>query len=320
MTLECLRDSYAEAAEALRLRGTCLSEKRVRSISTVMGREALSARERTIADGEVEGGAEGMRLAVAMDGGRILIRTNRRGRRSAKGWHTYSADWREPKMFIIYELDKDGRKRRRGLVRCDGAIGNPDDVIRLLVAELKRLGAKDAASLVFLGDGAKWIWNRLDAIVSEVGIEPARVFECLDYYHAVEHLSALAEAKSFANQKERQDWLVRMKKMLKKACPKDFLAELGKSRRRGNAVIRREYAYFKTNIGAIDYAAIQKLKLPIGSGAIESAVRRVVNLRIKGAGTFWQQENAEAALHLRCQLKTHNWNNFYEEILEKMAG
>ena len=100
-----------------------------------MGREALSARERTIADGEVEGGAEGMRLAVAMDGGRSLIRTNRRGRRSAKGWHTYSADWREPKMFIIYELDKDGRKRRRGLVRCDGAIGNPDDVIRLLVAE-----------------------------------------------------------------------------------------------------------------------------------------------------------------------------------------
>ena len=133
-------------------------------------------------------------------------------------------------------------------------------------------------------------------------------------------MSVLAEAKSFANQKERQDWLVRMKKMLKKACPKDFLAELGKSRRRGNAVIRREYAYFKTNIGAIDYAAIQKLKLPIGSGAIEGAVRRVVNLRIKGAGTFWKQENAEAALHLRCQLKTHNWNNFYEEILEKMAG
>ena len=45
-----------------------------------------------------------------------------------------------------------------------------------------------------------------------------------------------------------------------------------------------------------------------------------MNLRMKGAGTFWKLENAEAMLHLRCQLKTHNWSNFYERLLERMAS
>jgi len=320
VTLECLRDSYGEACGALALRGVGMSEKRVRSIAVALGREALADRERTVAAGEVTGEAGGKRIVVAMDGGRVLIRTDRRGRKTLAGRHAYSADWREPKLFIIYEIDEKGRKKRKGLVRCDGTIGNPDDVIRLLVSELKRLNAGAAVSLAFLGDGAKWIWNRLDAIVAEAGIAPARVTRCLDYYHAVEHLATVADAISFRSESERREWLDRMKRLLKKARPADFLEELGKSRRRGNAVIRREYSYFKTNIASIDYAALLARKLPIGSGAIESAVRRVVNLRMKGAGTFWKLENAEAMLHLRCQLKTHNWSSFYERLLERMAA
>lgn len=320
VTLECLRDSYGEACGALALRGVGMSEKRVRSIAVALGREALADRERTVAAGEVTGEAGGKRIVVAMDGGRVLIRTDRRGRKTLAGRHAYSADWREPKLFIIYEIDEKGRKKRKGLVRCDGTIGNPDDVIRLLVSELKRLNAGAAVSLAFLGDGAKWIWNRLDAIVAEAGIAPARVTRCLDYYHAVEHLATVADAISFRSESERREWLDRMKRLLKKARPADFLEELGKSRRRGNAVIRREYSYFKTNIASIDYAEILARKLPIGSGAIESAVRRVVNLRMKGAGTFWKLENAEAMLHLRCQLKTHNWSSFYERLLERMAA
>ena len=320
VTLDCLRDSYSEACGALALRGVEMSEKRVRSVAVALGRAALADRERTVADGEVTGEAGGKRIVVAMDGGRVLIRTDKRGRKTLAGRHAYSADWREPKLFIIYEIDEKGRKKRKGLVRCDGTIGNPDDIIRLLVSELKRLDAGAAVSLVFLGDGAKWIWNRLDAIVAEVGIAPERVTRCLDYYHAVEHLAVVADAIPFRSESERREWLDRMKRLLKKARPADFLAALGKSRRRGNAVIRREYTYFKTNIDSIDYAALLARKLPIGSGAIESAVRRVVNLRIKGAGTFWKLENAEAMLHLRCQLKTHNWSSFYERLLERMAG
>jgi hypothetical protein len=320
VTLEGLRDSYEEASNALRLRGRDISAKRVRTISRAVGHASLEARERRLACLGVSNEAEGKRLAVAMDGGRILIRTDRRGRKTAKGYHTYAADWREPKLFIIYELDAGGRKKRKGLERCDGTIGGPEDIMRLLVAELRAMGAQNAKSITFLGDGAKWIWNRIDQIIEEVGIDRARVSTCLDYYHAVEHLASVAEAKTFASQIEKRTWFDTMKKLLKKAPPAVFLAELAKSRRRGNAVIRREYAYFKTNMSAIDYAKLSREKQPIGSGAIESAVRRIVNLRIKGAGTFWKLENAEAALHLRCQLKTNNWSVFYADLLNSLAA
>ena len=57
-----------------------------------------------------------------------------------------------------------------------------------------------------------------------------------------------------------------------------------------------------------------ELGLPLGSGAIESAVRRVVNLRIKGPGIFWKKENADAILLLRSYFKAGRWN-----LLKQMA-
>ena len=39
--------------------------------------------------------------------------------------------------------------------------------------------------------------------------------------------------------------------------------------------------------------------LPMGSGAIESAIRRVINLRLKGNSIFWAEENAEGMLQFR---------------------
>jgi hypothetical protein len=48
--------------------------------------------------------------------------------------------------------------------------------------------------------------------------------------------------------------------------------------------------------------------LPIGSGAMESAIRRVVNLRLKGASIYWLRENAEAMLLLRSFYKSGRWN------------
>src|SRR5262249_470716 len=51
------------------------------------------------------------------------------------------------------------------------------------------------------------------------------------------------------------------------------------------------------------YARLLAMKLPIGSGAIESTVRRVVNLRLKGPSLFWCRANAEAILLLRSYYK-----------------
>ncbi len=46
----------------------------------------------------------------------------------------------------------------------------------------------------------------------------------------------------------------------------------------------------------MDNARVAALKLPSGSGAIESAIRRVVNLRLKGPSISWHKTSAEAVL------------------------
>jgi hypothetical protein len=50
------------------------------------------------------------------------------------------------------------------------------------------------------------------------------------------------------------------------------------------------------------------MKMPIGSGAIESTVRRVVNLRLKGASLSWCRASVEAILLLRSYYKAGRWN------------
>ena len=62
------------------------------------------------------------------------------------------------------------------------------------------------------------------------------------------------------------------------------------------------------------YDLLAEKKLPKGSGATESAIRQVVNMRLKGAGMFWLEENAEALLHLRCYLKAGRWNAMEEAV------
>jgi len=59
-----------------------------------------------------------------------------------------------------------------------------------------------------------------------------------------------------------------------------------------------------------DYAAFKAQAKPIGSGAVESCVRRVVNLRFKGNGIFWKENTAEGLLHMRAQLLSGHWDSY----------
>jgi hypothetical protein len=58
---------------------------------------------------------------------------------------------------------------------------------------------------------------------------------------------------------------------------------------------------------------------PLGSGAVESAIRRVINLRLKGNGIYWREENAEAMLVLRAAVLTGRWQETMERTQAAMA-
>jgi len=58
----------------------------------------------------------------------------------------------------------------------------------------------------------------------------------------------------------------------------------------------------------LDYAGARAAGLPIGSGEIESGHRHVIQQRLKLAGGWWREANAEAMLGLRTARANQLWN------------
>ena len=63
------------------------------------------------------------------------------------------------------------------------------------------------------------------------------------------------------------------------------------------------------------YGGWRERGIPVGSGAVESSVRRVINLRLKGASVTWLEEHAEGVLHLRAFAKSGRWGELERTAL-----
>ena len=74
--------------------------------------------------------------------------------------------------------------------------------------------------------------------------------------------------------------------------------------------VRTEIEYLRKHgeAGRLQYPTFRKMGLPLGSGAIESSIRRVINLRLKNNGMFWREEHAEEMLQVRAQVISKRWD------------
>src|SRR6266702_276106 len=63
------------------------------------------------------------------------------------------------------------------------------------------------------------------------------------------------------------------------------------------------------------YVALEARKLSIGSGQVESAVRRVINLRCKAPGFFWTETTVSGLRHLRAAFKAGRWDEVMLGVL-----
>ncbi|MGI9149283.1 MAG: hypothetical protein ACR2IK_22500 [Chloroflexota bacterium] len=63
-------------------------------------------------------------------------------------------------------------------------------------------------------------------------------------------------------------------------------------------VLRVERGYFTTNAARMAYPTFRTRGLPIGSGAVESAAKHVVQVRMKRSGMRWSDAGGEAVLAL----------------------
>src|SRR4029077_3131109 len=72
------------------------------------------------------------------------------------------------------------------------------EAMELLAFHLHRLGASQAKVVVFVSDGAPWIWERLDCVERRVALRARRTVRVLDWCHAVHNLSLALEALGLA--------------------------------------------------------------------------------------------------------------------------
>lgn len=311
--LAAMLGSLAEAQDVLAARGVEVDTKTVRLIAYRYAARARLAQqiERT----SFEDTVAGRRVVISSDGGRLRLREPKRGPKTKKGRRRYTGAWREPKVLIVYVVDAEGKQESRFAPFIDATLQGPDAVFALLRTYLQRLEITLADHVLFIADGAPWIWKRVPLLVHALGLAAAQVHELLDFYHAVQHLGQIAALRKDWSAKARAHWRTHQRRLLMQGEVEQVITAVRNlCRGRNSKAIRRHREYFTKNQHRMAYAELMALKLPIGSGAIESAVRRVVNLRLKGPSLFWCRASAEAILLLRSYYKAGRWN-----MLKRMA-
>lgn len=329
--LTALLPSFAAAQAELADDGVPLDIKVVHRIAKRLGGETLTTRLRDLEcyrDGLLPRGQalRGKKVGVALDGGRTrtrsVVRKQKGQGKGKKQRRKFRVQWREPKLLIIFEMDAQGRMKRGTRPWIDGTFQGPDECMELLALHLHRLGAAQAQGVTFLADGAPWIWERLPWLEHKVGLQPERVLRVLDWCHAVHHISLALQGLPLTAA-ERQRWYRQLRSWLRQGAADRVTGELSllAEGQAPDAAVWTEIRYLENHAAAghLRYAYFRKCGVAIGSGAIESAVRRVINLRLKGPGLQWDEGNAEGMLVVRAAVLTGRWEETLQHVEAAMA-
>lgn len=320
--------SYYEAQELLKRRGldcdiSTLSRVALSTAHTATGlRDAALETAKSLAIA-VDGPLCGKRVRVSTDGGRVRTRKIRRGRKTQKGRHMFSTPWREPRVLVIDVLDEEGKTEPLRLPLYDVVLDDAEATFSLIVGYLRLLGAAYAQEVAFISDGADWIWDRVDRLVSQAEIPQERLVLVLDFYHASTHLWDAVALCTHLSKKARAKLYEKLRHRLrhKPEGVQGVIEELKQVvRPRQSKKMKKALAYFEKHLDHMTYAACDAMKLPVGSGQMESAVRRVVNLRFKAPGSFWKEKNVEQLMHLRAYFKAGRWDELIKRVINREFG
>ena len=317
--------SFKKTQEGLERQGVSLSESAVRNILLTLALMTLNARHaeletwrEALASGKpLPPGNEfkGKRIAVAVDGGRLKVRTNKRGKRGKKRRPHYHSEWREPKLLVIYLIDDAGRIDRSTPTFVDGTLLGPDHLMELLAFRLYMLGAMEAKRIVFLGDGADWIWDRVDKVIELARLPRTRCVKVLDMAHAMSNIHTALETVKGWSLEVRKREAKKLRNHLLRGNVKAVIEYLDRLKPKGDKEeIAGRIRYLKERKHLLKYAYCKRHRLPMGSGAVESAIRRVINLRLKGPGIHWTKKMAEGLLCMRAQVLTGRWAEHLKKL------
>lgn len=332
--LTALLPSYEAVQQELLERGIKITLKETHRVARHTGQSALAYRRRQLEDyraGKLPAGdGKGKRFAAMIDGGRTKLRKTTRKQKghgqSKTQKRRFKTEWREPKLLIVFEMDEQGRMKKGTRAIIDGTFEGPDAAMELLTMRLHQIGASQADVVAFRADGAPWIWERVEWVRQKLGLAKEKLSAGLDWCHAVHHISLALE--HILEGVERTRIFKKLRKWLKQGQWQKVVKELHELMYEAGltdaaeADVLTEINYLEKHgeAGHLDYTKYKRRGLPLGSGAIESAVRRVINLRMKGNSIFWKEENAEAMLVLRGLVLSKRWKEEFAKITASLAS
>ena len=226
--------------------------------------------------------------------------------------------WKEVKLGAVYDLVT--RLRRGAAVRVAGAttytatLAGAQDFGRQVLATAQRRGLGWAHQVAVLGDGAKWIWKLATRRFPQA-------VQIVDWYHAREHLWALAQLLYGEGTAAAWTWLETLASELWAAETADAVAVIATATAEAWATPRKDLpdgtprrttarqravtkavAYFTSNASRMRYGAFRDAGLPVGSGVVEGGCQSVLHTRLKRPGACWSAAGAEAMARARALL------------------
>jgi hypothetical protein len=157
---------------------------------------------------------------------------------------------------------------------------------------------------IFIADGAPWIWDWVEK-------NYPNSLQILDFYHAMQYGWDFAKV-AFRDPLHQKSWTTAVKNILLDDRIEYLLRHFGllKTRLQGDALVKLErlMRYYDRNQHRMYYGFYRKKKLLIGSGAIESAHREVIQHRLKRSGQRWSKPGAQQIAQLRVTKKSNRWD------------
>lgn len=173
---------------------------------------------------------------------------------------------------------------------------------RRATTEASRFGFERYDKPVIIGDGAKWIWDYADTYHPDA-------IQILDYYHASEYLG---NALSSIDASEREK--AGLFKKLEDGEVPSVLEWLKKQTQTTEVVDC--HRYFTNHQSRMNYAEYKRQGLVIGSGAIESAHRTLIQARMKQAGMHWKKKNVQSIASVRARYESGRWDEMVSKYLK----
>lgn len=229
-------------------------------------------------------------------------------------------DWRDMKVGCWYQAEavsvsrQTSRQRwkaqREGTVfrttqhqyYCD--IAHVDAFGKLVWATGCQVSADFAAELVFVCDGAAWIWDLVEQYYPNA-------VQIVDWYHAEDRLKRLADAV-FPSPPQRQEWLAQITEHLWQGRVEEVIFACQRLADKHDEA-RQAVTYFSHNSQRMRYDVFRTQGYLIGSGTIESACKQIVTQRLKRAGAQWIVPGAVRTAKARAAWLSGNWHSLCQK-------